>query len=110
MGVHQIVHQLSAPAGALVVGTNLAIVDRTNQVPLPASCSQSNQASDKRHGGGSPPLQADRGFSDIERGVVSRLAYEDRSIVLNLKVGPAFDPVRSDPRFADLLRCMNLQP
>jgi hypothetical protein len=45
----------------------------------------------------------DKAFEWLEKG------YEDRSIGA-IKVEPAYDPLRSDPRFADLLRRMNLQP
>jgi serine/threonine protein kinase/tetratricopeptide (TPR) repeat protein len=44
-----------------------------------------------------------KAFQWLERG------YEERSIYA-IKVYPFFDPLRSDPRFQDLLRRMNLQP
>jgi serine/threonine-protein kinase len=47
----------------------------------------------------------DRAFEWLEK------AYEDHSwVMLYLKVDPFFDPLRSDPRFADLLRRMGLAP
>ena len=45
----------------------------------------------------------EKAFEWLEKG------YTDRSIGA-LKVDPAYDPLRSDPRFADLLRRMNLAP
>ena len=47
--------------------------------------------------------EKDKAFEWLEK------SYEDRSIV-GINVQPPFDPLRSDPRFADLLRRMNLQP
>ena len=47
--------------------------------------------------------EKDKAFEWLEKG------YEDRS-TYTIKVDPFFDPLRSDPRFADLLRRMNLQP
>jgi len=46
-----------------------------------------------------------KGFEWLEK------AYEDRSIVSVgfVKTNPMFDPLRSDPRFSDLLRRTNLQ-
>jgi serine/threonine protein kinase/Tfp pilus assembly protein PilF len=46
--------------------------------------------------------EKDKAFEWLEK------AYEDRFIIA-IKVNPIFDPLRSDPRFADLLRRMNLQ-
>ena len=50
--------------------------------------------------------EKDKAFEWLEKG------YEDRAIY-NIKAmaqAPLYDPLRSDPRFADLLRRMNLQP
>lgn len=47
--------------------------------------------------------EKDKAFEWLEK------AYEARSIRL-FKAVPAFDPLRSDPRFQDLLQHMNLQP
>jgi TolB-like protein/Tfp pilus assembly protein PilF len=47
--------------------------------------------------------QKDKAFEWLEKG------FDDRSIY-DIDAYPMFDPLRSDPRFADLLRRMNLQP
>ena len=51
--------------------------------------------------------EKDKAFEWLEK------SYADRSIGVGLeapKESPTFDPLRSDPRFTDLLRRMNLQP
>jgi serine/threonine protein kinase/Tfp pilus assembly protein PilF len=50
--------------------------------------------------------EKDQAFEWLEK------SYEDRSIasLAEIKVDPQFDPLRSDARFKDLLRRMNLQP
>jgi tetratricopeptide (TPR) repeat protein len=50
--------------------------------------------------------QQDKAYQWLEK------AYEERSISLapSIKGDPMWDPLRSDPRWADLLRRMNLQP
>jgi eukaryotic-like serine/threonine-protein kinase len=47
--------------------------------------------------------EKDKAFEWLEN------AYEEHFII-GIKVHPVFDPLRSDPRFANLLRRMNLQP
>ena len=48
--------------------------------------------------------EKDKAFEGLEK------AYNERSLGFEeIKVNPIFDPLRSDPRFQDLLRRMNLQ-
>jgi TolB-like protein/Tfp pilus assembly protein PilF len=47
--------------------------------------------------------EKDQAFEWLEK------AYEEHFIIV-IKVYPAFDPLRSDPRYQNLLRRMNLQP
>lgn len=51
-------------------------------------------------------VEKDKAFEWLEK------AYEDHSIVSvgYIKTNPMFDPLRTDPRYADLLRRTNLQP
>ena len=51
-------------------------------------------------------VEKDKAFEWLEKG------YEERSIGFGFGINPdpIWDPLRSDPRFADLLRRMNLQP
>lgn len=44
-----------------------------------------------------------RAFEFLEKG------FEQRSLQM-IKLNPIYDPLHSDPRFADLLRRMNLTP
>ena len=46
----------------------------------------------------------DKAFQWLEKG------SEDRFTVVTTIMDPRFDPLRSDPRWTDLLRRMNLQP
>jgi len=48
--------------------------------------------------------EKDEAFEWLEK------AFEEREVLRGLKVSPDFDPLRSDPRFQDLLRRMNLAP
>jgi eukaryotic-like serine/threonine-protein kinase len=51
--------------------------------------------------------EKDKAFEWLEK------SYEERSLATgfgNIRVDPAYDPLRSDPRLADLLRRMNLEP
>jgi tetratricopeptide (TPR) repeat protein len=47
--------------------------------------------------------EKDKAFEWLEKG------YEEHFIIA-IKVDPVYDSLRSDPRFTDLLRRMNLQP
>ena len=48
--------------------------------------------------------EKDEAFEWLEK------AFEERETISSLKVHPEWDPLRSDPRFQDLLRRMNLMP
>lgn len=47
----------------------------------------------------------DRAFTWLEKG-----REQHSEVVLDLKADPAFEPLRSDPRFQALLSRMNLPP
>jgi hypothetical protein len=47
--------------------------------------------------------EKDKAFEWLEK------AFEEHAVG-DIKAWPPFDPLRPDPRFADLLRRMNLQP
>ena len=49
--------------------------------------------------------ERDRAITVLERGFAERSLF-----AMVLKGSPGFDPLRSDPRFADLLRRMGLPP
>ncbi len=46
----------------------------------------------------------DRAFEQLEK------AFEQNEDVSNLKVDPRWDPLRSDPRFPDMVRRTGLEP
>ncbi len=49
--------------------------------------------------------EKDQAFAWLEK------AYEERSyLMMYVKVAPTLDPLRTDPRFADLLRRVGLTP
>ena len=49
--------------------------------------------------------EKDKAFESLQK------SYDERSIGMRaIKVDPMYDPLRSDPRFTDLLRRMNLPP
>ena len=48
-------------------------------------------------------VEKDQAFEWLEKG------FEERNLS-QITVNSVYDPLRSDPRFADLLRRMNLQP
>lgn len=52
------------------------------------------------------------GLGERDKAFVVEKGYEERSIAVfsDIPLDPVYDPLRSDPRFQDLLRRMNLQP
>jgi serine/threonine protein kinase/tetratricopeptide (TPR) repeat protein len=73
-----------------------------------------NEASRQRYIPAMASARIYAGLGDTEKAFESlEKAYAERSIAaqtIGIKVDPTFDPLRSDPRFTDLLRRINLQP
>jgi eukaryotic-like serine/threonine-protein kinase len=102
------------PAGAVGLGYAYAVTGRRTEAQK--ALDQFNELSKKRYlparnwaivyaGLG----EKDKAFEWLEK------AYAERSLggpflTLGIKVEPLYDPLRSDPRWIDLLRRMNLQP
>lgn len=57
-------------------------------------------------------VPASRGMGDKDRALVwlERAYTQHSSLMATLKVEPAFDPLRSDPRFQDLMRRVGFEP
>jgi Flp pilus assembly protein TadD len=95
------------PSGLLDLGYAYAVTGRRAEAQK--ALDQLNELSKQKY---VPPYhravicvglgEKDQAFEWLEK------AYVDHFIVL-IKVQPVFDPLRSDPRFTDLLRRMNLQ-
>jgi TolB-like protein/DNA-binding winged helix-turn-helix (wHTH) protein/Tfp pilus assembly protein PilF len=50
------------------------------------------------------------GLKEEAMATLQERCKEDRSVLLHVKVNPDLDPLRGDPRFDDLIRCIHLEP
>lgn len=96
------------PLGLSDLGYAYAVTGRRAEVEK--LLDQLNELSKQRYVPAAYMAEIYVGLGEKEKAFVWLQKMSDEHVNFAIKVNPVFDPLRSDPRFAELLRRMNLQP